>query len=119
MRQILIPRPDRLRRISGSFGWVDHRLLRDGHLARLGPVEAALYLFLVLAADRQGISYYRLESIGQRLGRLSWHDVRQARERLVARGLIAFAPHSEHDPNGVYQVLPLDGLAPQDSGDGR
>lgn len=119
MRAIRPPRPDKVRTISGSFGWVDHRLLRDGHLARLRPIEAALYMFLVLAADRQGISYYRLESIGSRLGRLSWHDIREARERLVALGLIAFAPHSAHEANGVYQVLPLDGLAPESTGDAR
>jgi len=31
----IVPRPDVVRRINGSFGWIDHRLLRDKHIERL------------------------------------------------------------------------------------
>lgn len=56
-----IPRPDRLRAPACSYGWADHRFLRDGHLAVLSVQAIACYLFLILAADRHGISYYRAE----------------------------------------------------------
>lgn len=119
MKKTPIPRPDRLRRIAGSFGWVDHRLLRNGHLAWLEPVEMALYLFLVLAADRNGVSYYRLEKISRHLGFLDWGELFGARRRLIELELIGFAPFSGQDRDGFYQVLSLDGLAPRESLDGR
>lgn len=49
--------PDRVRRIGGcSFAFILHRFLRDGFLASLSSDERSLYFFLVLAADRNGIS---------------------------------------------------------------
>jgi hypothetical protein len=51
----IVPRPELVRRIAGSFGWLDHRLLRDGHLARLTLEDVGVYVFLVLAADRNGV----------------------------------------------------------------
>lgn len=109
-RPVVVPRPDRVRRVPRGFGWVDHRLMQDGHLAWLKPVEAALYLFLVLAADHRGVSFYRLESISRALGHLDWCELGRARRRLVDLGLIAYEPWTPHAPNGVYQVLGLDGL---------
>jgi len=60
-----IPQPQRVRRIESSFAWIDHRLLRKGYLAVLTPGEQSLYLFLVLAADRHGVSFYRKTSCRQ------------------------------------------------------
>ena len=64
--------PQRLRHVPRQFSWIDHRLLRDGHIARCGgPRALALYLLLVAASDAQGLSYYsdkttaRLLSLGQ------------------------------------------------------
>lgn len=101
-----VPRPDHVRRIRGSFAWLDHRLLREGHLERLTLEDLGVYVFLVLAADRQGLSYYNQEKICRFLG-LSWEEFREARERLVERDLIAFEPFNRGDVNGWYQVLPL------------
>lgn len=106
-REAGIPRPDRLRHIPGGFGWVDHRLRRNGLLRCMTPHDMALYLFLVLAADHNGISWWRLESIDRELGYMGWAEIARSRTRLVALDLIAFEPHSEHDPNGVYQVLDM------------
>ena len=103
------PRPERVRATPRSFGWIDHRLLRDAHLSWLSPAESALYLFLALAADHRGVSWYRLERISEELGYMDWGDLARARRRLVEFGLIAY--HERSAPNGVYQVLPLDGLA--------
>jgi hypothetical protein len=37
---------------------IPHRLLSDGFLAALSQPELLLYIFLILAADRYGLSYY-------------------------------------------------------------
>ena len=51
-KRLPIVAPDRLRRPSRSFAWIDHRLRSSGLLSMLDPPEIGLYLFLVLAADR-------------------------------------------------------------------
>ena len=57
-------RPDRLRRIDGqSFAFLPHRFLREGFLCSLTPTELRLYVFLVLAADRNGLSFYGFDRI--------------------------------------------------------
>jgi len=62
---------------------------------------------LVLVADRDGLSYYRLETIDREMGYPGWAELARARTCLIEMDLIAFEPHSEHDANGVYQVLGL------------
>ena len=73
--------------------------------------DQALYLFLVLAADRHGVSFYRKEKICDALG-LDFSEFEIARDRLIDFGLIAFEPYSAMTPNGYYQVLPVDGRPP-------
>ena len=43
--------PERVRKIPPQFSWVDHRLVRDRHIARCDAQALALYLFLVTVAD--------------------------------------------------------------------
>ena len=91
----------RVRKVPQSFGFVDHRLVRDGHIDRLSLEAAALYLFLVTVADAYGLSYYGDKSVCKRL-HFGENDLRQARRNLVETGLVAYeAP--------LYQVLELDG----------
>jgi hypothetical protein len=111
MRKYTLPQPQRVRRIEKSFAWIDHRLLRNGYLQVMTHQDLALYLFLVLAADRHGISFYRKEKICDAVG-LDWGQFEEARSRLIDFGLIAFEPYSALTPNGIYQVLPVDGQAP-------
>ena len=106
-----IPQPQRVRRIAGSFAWIDHRLLRGGHLAVMTHAEQSLYLFLALAADRHGVSFYRQEKIGDLLG-LDDQAFTVARDRLIELGLLAFEPYSVTSPNGFYQLLPVEHPAP-------
>jgi hypothetical protein len=101
-----VPQPHRVRKIAGTFGWIDHRLLREGHLRALTSDDMGLYLFLVLAANRDGVSFYRKDKIADALG-LSWDAVEQARRRLVARNLVAFETFGPGEVDGYYQVLPL------------
>jgi hypothetical protein len=106
-----IPLPQRVRRITGSFAWIDHRLLRNGFLAVMTHAEQSLYVFLALAADRHGVSFYRQEKIGDLLG-LDDQGFAVARDRLMELGLLAFEPYSVTSPNGFYQLLPVDHKAP-------
>lgn len=48
-RAPVVPDPTRIRRIQGSFAWMDHRLLREGHLERMTLTDLAVYVFLILS----------------------------------------------------------------------
>ena len=50
-----------------GFGWIDHRLLRDGYIGRCSAQALALYVLLVCASDAQGLSYYSDARIAQLL----------------------------------------------------
>ena len=91
--------PTRVRRVNGSFSFIPHRFLSDGFWASLNHHELVLYLFLVLASDKRGLSYYSSKRICSLLG-ISHDEYITTRDRLIARDLIAF--------NGtVFQVLEL------------
>jgi hypothetical protein len=106
-----IPQPQRLRRIQHSFAWIDHRLLRSGFLQTMTHQDQSLYLFLALAADRNGVSFYRKEKACNILG-LDFGEFEVARDRLINMGLIAFQSYSALSVNGFYQLLPVDGRPP-------
>jgi len=111
MRKIHIPQPQNVRKICGSFAWVDHRLLREGYLPVMSHQDQVLYLFLVLAADRHGVSFYRKEKICDILS-LDFQQFEVARDRLIDLHLIAYQPYTVLSPNGYYQVLPIETAAP-------
>jgi hypothetical protein len=111
MRKYHIPQPQKIRTIKGSFAWVDHRLLRNGYLSITTHEDLALYLFLVLAADRNGVSFYRKEKICDALN-LDFRQFDLARDRLIDFKLIAFESYTVLSPNGYYQVLPIETKAP-------
>jgi hypothetical protein len=81
--------PERKRVLAPPFAWVDRRFLLNGFLATLMPPENLLYFFLVLAADRDGLSFYNYDKICQLLT-LDVDDYIQARNRLIDKKLIAF-----------------------------
>ena len=90
---------ERVRKIAGSFAFIEHRFLREGFVAILGHHELVLYLFLVLAADRNGISFYGYDRICSVL-RLSVEEYLEARNQLIDKDLIAF-------DGTFFQVLSL------------
>jgi hypothetical protein len=92
--------PERLRRVPEQFSWIDHRLVRDRHIASRSAGALALYLFLVTVADGQGLSYYSDPSIC-RLLPLDGAALAHARQELIAARLIAYQ-------KPLYQVLSLD-----------
>lgn len=107
-------RPDRLRTPPTSFGWIDHRLRSSGWLPMLDPAAIGLYLFLVLAADKDGLSCWRLDRIEREMPCFDRRALWKARDRLAELDLVAFKPWRNSDPDGVYQVLsiPHSGAAP-------
>jgi hypothetical protein len=92
--------PDRVRRIdSGGFAFVPNRFLREGFFASLTADERSLYLLLVLAGDRNGISYYHPDSLCALL-ETPLETFVTARFALIQKDLVAF--------DGTrYQVLSL------------
>lgn len=90
--------PTRMRTLPAHFAWLDHRLrerLRD-----LSLEEMAVLLFLHLAADRTGCSFWADATIARKLG-LREGDVVQARVGLVTKHLVAYR-------YPLYQLLSLD-----------
>jgi hypothetical protein len=90
---------DRIRRIDGGFSFIPHRFLMDGFLEALSQPELLLYIFLILAADRYGLSYYSYDRICSLL-QFSLEQYIEARNGLINKDLIAF-------DGTLYQVLQL------------
>jgi len=90
---------DRIRHTGKSFCFIPHRFLTDGFLQSLTRHELALYLFLVLASDKHGLSYYGDKSICSRLS-LKEQDYLFARSCLIHKDLIVY-------DGTLFQVLSL------------
>jgi len=82
-----------------QFSWVDQQLVSQRHLARCSVGAWGLYLFLLAAGDRRGLSYY---SDASACGLLSLCDDELCRLRaeLCAADMIAYR-------KPLYQVLSL------------
>ena len=91
--------PQRVRKIKGSFAFIEHRFLRHGFWEDLSHHELLLYIFLVLVADRKGLSYYSYDKICTLL-RISVDEYIIARNALIESDLIAFDGY-------LFQVLSL------------
>jgi hypothetical protein len=91
--------PQRVRKIVGSFSWIDHRFITGGFLRDLSTLEILLYLFLVAVSDRNGLSFYYDDRIASLL-KIDLAALGRAREGLVLRSLVAYE-------SPLYQVLSL------------
>ena len=91
--------PDRVRKINGSFAFIEHRFLRDGFSGSLSQLEIILYLFLVIVSDRKGLSWYAYDKICTIL-RMTLDEYQLARNALIDKDLIAFDGY-------LFQVLSL------------
>ncbi len=93
-------RPDKVRSIKGDgFSYIPHGFLRDGFLASLNKDELLLYFFLILAADRHGMSFYSYEKICSLL-LMDIDSYIRSRNSLIQKELIAFDGYR-------FQVLSL------------
>jgi hypothetical protein len=99
MIQKKLLRPERVRKIQGSFAAIDHRFLRDGFWTDLRHHELLLYVLLVLVADRNGLSYYSYDKLCSLL-RCTVDDYIEARDALIDLDLLAF-------DGTLFQVLSL------------
>ena len=90
---------NRIRRIDGGFSFIPHRFLTDGFLASLDQPEILLYLFLILASDRNGLSFYSYDAICTFLY-ITADEYIEARDSLIKKDLIAF-------DGSLFQVLDL------------
>ena len=98
---------DRIRRIDGGFSFIPHRFLTDGFLKTLSQHELLLYVFLILAADRYGLSFYSYDRICSFL-HMTLEQYSAARDGLIEKDLIAF-------DGTLFQVLSLPSGPPQRS----
>jgi hypothetical protein len=89
----------RIRKITGSFSWIDHHLITGGFLDELSTISIALYFFLMAVSDRHGVSFYRDDRIC-RILKIGLDSLGKARSDLIARSLIAYR-------YPLYQVLAL------------
>jgi hypothetical protein len=97
IKRVLLP--DRVRKIEGSFGWIDHRFVTGGFLLDLSMIEILLYLFLVAVSDRNGLSFYHDDRIASVL-KIDLPALGKAREGLMRRSLLAYE-------FPLYQILSL------------
>ncbi len=102
-KKILVP--NRIRRIEGGFSFIPHRFLTNGFLASLSHTEILLYLFLVLASDRNGLSFYSYDAICTLL-QITVDEYIEARDALIKKDLVAF-------DGTLFQVLDLPGKPTQ------
>ena len=89
----------RIRKITGTFSWTDHRLITGGFLDDLPAEAILLYFFLTAVSDRYGVSFYHDDRICHIL-KIDLHNLGQVKVDLINRGLIAYR-------YPVYQVLAL------------
>ena len=97
--------PQRRRRVPPQFSWVDHRLVRDGHMQGRSASALALYLFLVAVADADGLSWYSEAALCRQLS-CGATELQGARTELQQAELIAYR-------KPLYQVLDLAPVAMQ------
>ena len=91
--------PDRIRSTEGGFAFVPNRFLHGGFFASLSHSQRSLYFFLVLAGDRNGVSYYSYDRICTTL-EISLDDYIATRNALIDQDLLAF-------DGSCFQVLSL------------
>lgn len=89
----------RVRCIKDGFSFIPHRFLTGGFMSSLNPDELLLYFFLILAGDRNGLSFYSYDKICTLL-EMCLDRYIQARDGLQKKDLIAF-------DGTIYQVLSL------------
>ena len=89
----------RVRRIDGGFSFIPHRFLTDGFVSALHPPEMLLYFFLVLASDRNGLSFYSYDAICTLL-EMHLDQYIAARDAHIKKDLIVF-------DGTLFQVLQL------------
>ena len=90
---------ERVRKINGSFAFIEHHFLQDGYWSSLNHQELVMYFFLVMVGDRSGVSYYSYDKICSFLS-FTLEEYIDVRNALIDKDLIAF-------DGARFQVLSL------------
>lgn len=91
--------PRRIRYPKGAYGWIDLRIVTEGHLQALDGGAALIYLFLCAVGNRDGISFWSRPRMARTLN-LPLETIDAALRALVAADLIAATER-------IVQVLPV------------
>lgn len=91
--------PRRIRYPKGAYGWIDLRIVTEGHLQALDGGAALVYLFLCAVGNRDGISFWSRPRMARTLN-LPLETIDGALRTLVAADLIAATER-------IVQVLPV------------
>jgi hypothetical protein len=105
MMEKVILCPERVRKITGSFKFIEHRFLQEGFFYTLSYCELLLYLFLVFVADRHRLSFYSYDKMCTLL-RITVDEFILARDGIIEKDLISF-------DGRTFQVLSLPRDGPQ------
>lgn len=98
------PYPDRVRVPERGFGWLDDALLHEQWLRELGPDAVTILVFLSLAADRRGASFFgRMRMVA--LTGIDLESLDTALDRLLELELVALRPWRPGGRDGVWQLL--------------
>jgi hypothetical protein len=89
-----------------AFGWLDARLRQEGWFGAMTSQALAVYAFLCVVADRNGVSFYRRERIARELG-LDDAETSTSLARLCELDLVAYAPFRPRAADGFHQVMSL------------
>lgn len=85
---------NRIRQIQGSSAFIEHKFLRHGFWTTLDHRELLLYIFLIMVADRQGLSYYSYDKICTIL-RITVDQYITARNGLIEKDLITLTDRAD------------------------
>lgn len=72
-----------------SYSIIDHQIIHGGYLYRLSHESMILYLFLVVAGNCDGRSFWADRTIAQML-RISLDQLNIARQQLIKENLISY-----------------------------
>lgn len=104
--------PNAIRTVPRSFAWLDTRLRSSQFLQRMNAEEIGLYLYLSLAADKQGLSCWRLDRVEREMPCFDLVALRKARDGLAHLKLLAYQPWHRSAIDGCYQLLTVPTPAP-------
>lgn len=88
-----------IRRIKGSFSWIDHRFVAKRWIDLLEAEEIYLYFWFIAVGDRDGVSFYSDEKTASLL-KMPVATIHKARNGLVKKRFVVYK-------NGITQVLAL------------
>jgi hypothetical protein len=111
-RPLPIFSPKQIRVVPRSFAWIDTRLRSSQILQCMNAEEIGLYFFLALAADKHGLSCWRLDRVEREIPCFDVLTLRKARDGLIRQKLLAYQSWFAGAVDGSYQLLAIPAVEP-------